>query len=281
MNPLESELIQIPKSHLQSMTARLLGVKNLIRINVAKEDKIQTLKSNCQTMEAKCSNLKELISRKNNQEATCCNLPLPDTYSKTKPVGISEESYYKILEQLCHTRSVLKDLQKTTSRPLMIESWTQTNESAEPTDEVNQLKQTCQALQAKIKEQRLEFESISLQNSNLTKKLSQVLSENKLAQENAKKSAARLKREKELHEKTREKLLEVKAQIKDPVLNKPRFSRCSQQTFSPRIQQDLEVDCDEDIHLPKQCERCHKYFSTDDDYEYHLESCQENETEFK
>lgn len=121
MNPLESELIQIPKSHLKSMNFRLLGVKNLIRMNVAKENEIKILKSECQKMEAKYSSLfKDFVSGKSSQEATFCSLPLSDTSSKTKQIGISEETYYNILEQLCHTRSVLNILKKTTSKPLMV-----------------------------------------------------------------------------------------------------------------------------------------------------------------
>lgn len=278
MNPLESELIQIPKSHLKSLNFRLLGVKNLIRMNVDKENEIKILKSEYQTMEAKYSSLlKDFVSGKSKQEATCCSLPLSDTSSKTKQIGISEETYYNILEQLCHTRSVLNILKKTTSKPLMIESWTQTHAPAKSTDIFNELKQNCQDLQTTLEKQKLESESLRQENLDLKEKLNQVQSEKKIAQENEKKSLAKLKREKELHEKTQKKLLEVKTQTIVPALNNPCFTRCSPKVFSQPSPHDLVVDCEEDIQSFKQCERCHKCFSTGEELEYHLGICQETE----
>ncbi|CAE1168684.1 unnamed protein product [Acanthosepion pharaonis] len=234
--------------------------------------------------------LENFVSGKSSQEATFCSLPLSDTGSKTKQIGISEETYYNILAQLCHTKSVLNILKKTTSKPLMIESWTQTHAPAESTDIVNELKQNCQDLQTRLEKQKLESESLRQENLDLKKRpdrregLNQVQSEKKIAQENEKKSLAKLKREKELHENTEKKLLEAKNQNIVPAKNNPCFTRCSPKVYAGRILHDLVVDCEEeeeeeeeDIQPFKQCERCHKYFSTNEELEYHHGICQEME----
>lgn len=251
---------------------------------VAKEDELKTLKVKYQKMEEAYSNMAhKIISTKKNidlsehnpsQTAFNQSLLLQNDSNKTNQVGVSEETYYEKLKELCYATARLDTLQKTVVKKIRFESWTQTDDTRSSDNDDKKLRENYQALQERMEKDQLKMELLIKENENLNKQLQQERQAKRIVEEDVKKFEAKLKREKELHENTKEKL-KPKGLARVQLQKSGLSQRCHQQQwFCVPAQNELVADCmGESIPTLKKCDNCLQSFPSGEEFENHKKSC--------